>query len=104
MRVIAEQYLNTINQKTLTTAQLLPGIKAVAGRHGRAIGFGILSIALYGLLYWLSTDIKGLAQATYAGHKQLFFIPIIVAFVFSLIHGAFTAHFWDSLGVKAKQA
>ena len=104
MRKIAEQYLNNINQEAPTTAQTWQGIKAFAGRYGRLIGFGVLSISLYGLLYWLSTDIKSLAQATYAGHKQLFFIPIVVALVFSLIHGAFTSHFWDSLGVKAKQA
>ncbi len=103
MREIAEQHLNHINQEAPTTARIWQGIKAFTGRYGRTIGFGILSIALYGLLYWLSPDIKSLTQSTYAGHKQLFFIPIVIAFVFSLIHGTFTSHFWDSLGVKAKQ-
>lgn len=28
-------------------------------------------------------------------------VPIIVAFVMSYVHGAFTGMFWDSLGLKA---
>ncbi|MEJ5212029.1 MAG: hypothetical protein WHV61_11470 [Burkholderiales bacterium] len=28
-------------------------------------------------------------------------VPIVVAFVMSYVHGAFTAMFWDSLGLKA---
>lgn len=30
-------------------------------------------------------------------------VPIVVAFIMSYAHGAFTAMFWDSLGLKAAQ-
>jgi len=63
---------------------------------------GILSISLYTLLYFFSADIVSFAQNTNSGQKSLFFIPIVIAVVFSLAHGAFTSHFWDILGVKAK--
>ncbi len=67
-----------------------------------ALTFGAASIVLYVLLYMFSTDLTQLAQSTHAGHKGLFFVPILLALVFSLIHGNFTSHFWDSLGIKAK--
>ena len=63
---------------------------------------GIFSVGLYTLLYFFSADIVTVAQDTNAGHKSLFFIPIVIAMVFSLAHGAFTSHFWEILGVKAK--
>ncbi len=63
---------------------------------------GILSLSLYTLLYLFSTDIVSFAQNTNSGQKSLFLIPIVIAMVFSLVHGAFTSHFWDILGVKAK--
>jgi hypothetical protein len=31
-----------------------------------------------------------------------FIVPVIIAFIFSLVYGAFVSHFWDMLGVKAK--
>ncbi len=68
-----------------------------------AVIFGSLSITLYTLLYFFSQDLIQIAQSTQSGHKSLFFIPIIVALVFSVIHGSFTSHFWDVLGVKAKK-
>ena len=30
-------------------------------------------------------------------------LPVVAAFVFSFAHGAFTAYFWDVLGVKARR-
>lgn len=35
------------------------------------------------------------------GNWLYVFIPILIAFAVSYIHGAFTAAFWDSLGFKA---
>jgi hypothetical protein len=30
-------------------------------------------------------------------------VPVAMAFLFSLVHGAFTGHFWDVLGIKARK-
>ncbi len=63
---------------------------------------GVFSVSLYTLLYFFSVDIVAIAKNTNAGQKSFFFIPIVIAMIFSLAHGAFTSHFWDILGVKAK--
>ena len=34
--------------------------------------------------------------------KDNWYLPVIVAFAFSLAHGAFTGYFWEMLGVRAK--
>ena len=31
-------------------------------------------------------------------------LPVLTAFVFSLAHGAFTAYFWEVMGVQARPA
>lgn len=68
-----------------------------------AVILGLLSAGLYSLLYVYDKSLITLAQDTHHGHKALFFVPIIVAFVFSLAHGSFTGRFWDVLGIKAKK-
>ncbi|MDD3516855.1 MAG: hypothetical protein PHQ14_00790 [Chromatiales bacterium] len=65
----------------------------------KAIGFGVLSVALYGALFVFEDDL--LAAST--GGGWAFVVPVVVAFVFSYIHGAFTGHFWDALGIQAKK-
>lgn len=35
------------------------------------------------------------------GNWLFVFVPILIAFMMSYVHGAFTAMFWDSLGLKA---
>lgn len=66
--------------------------------------FGIASAILYALLLANSSLFVEWAQRTQQGEKSLFLIPIAVAFIFSWIHGNFTGHFWESLGVKAAQS
>ena len=68
-----------------------------------AIGFGMLSGSLYYLLYHFNHDIRAIAEATNAGNKSLFLLPIAIAFLFSIVHGLFTDRFWDALGLKAKR-
>lgn len=63
--------------------------------------FGIASIVLYGLLLSNSELFVEWAQRTQQGEKLLFLIPIAVAFIFSWVHGNFTGHFWESMGLKA---
>jgi len=35
--------------------------------------------------------------------RWMFVLPVGIAFLFSMVHGAFTGHFWDVLGFKAKK-
>lgn len=92
MRKIANRYIEQAAQpaRPLSRATLLAWITGAA------------SIVLYVLLYKYSDTIIDLARATLRGDKELFFIPILIALAFSFIHGAFTGHFWDALGLKAK--
>jgi hypothetical protein len=66
-----------------------------------ALLFGVASAILYALLLGYSDLFVEWAQRTHQGEKSLFLIPIAVAFVFSWVHGNFTGHFWESLGLKA---
>lgn len=61
--------------------------------------YGAVSAALYFLLYLFEDVI--LTWSTRGA--WYFLIPVGIAFLFSLIHGAFTGHFWDVLGIKAKK-
>lgn len=66
----------------------------------KAIVYGAASISLYVLLFAYAEETVDLAQRTREGEKRWFVVPILIAFVFSLVHGAFTAYFWDAVGLK----
>jgi len=80
---------------------------STAGRSPRALAvtlvLGIASAALYFLLYLFSDTLPGLAAATRQGEKLYALVPLVIAMVFSFVHGAFTGHFWDLLGLRAKK-
>ena len=80
---------------------------STAGRSPRALVvtlvLGVASAALYFLLYLFSDTLPGLAAATRQGEKLYALIPLAIAMVFSFVHGAFTGHFWDLLGLRAKK-
>lgn len=60
--------------------------------------WGSVVVALYFSLYLYEQQIiKWTAQGEWT-----FIGPLTIAFVFSIAHGNFTAHFWDALGIKAK--
>lgn len=65
----------------------------------RATIFGLVSLVLYFLLYFFEDSI--LAFTSRGG--WYFIAPVAIAFVFSYVHGSFTAFFWDVLGIKAKK-
>jgi hypothetical protein len=69
---------------------------------GAAVALGTASSTLYGGLYAYSGELVELAEMTRDGERVWFLVPIAVALLFSLVHGAFTGHFWDLLGLKAK--
>jgi hypothetical protein len=64
---------------------------------------GAASAGLYFLLFLFSDRLTELAAATRAGEKIYALVPLVVAMVFSFVHGAFTGHFWDLLGLRAKK-
>ena len=64
---------------------------------------GAASAGLYFLLFLFSDRLSELAAATRAGEKIYALVPLVVAMVFSFVHGAFTGHFWDLLGLRAKK-
>jgi len=62
---------------------------------------GICSAVLYFLLFYFEDTVLGWSK----GFKKvgwLFIAPIVIALVFSVVHGAFTGHFWELLGIRAK--
>lgn len=63
------------------------------------IASGIVSGSLYLLLYWYEREIMAAFTRTDGWYPAL---PVAAAFVFSFTHGAFTACFWDVLGVKGR--
>lgn len=66
----------------------------------KAVLCGAASVALYGSLFVFAEQTVELARRTREGEKILFLVPIVIAFVFSLVHGAFTGYFWDAIGLK----
>ncbi len=65
----------------------------------RAVVYGLVSVALYFVLYLFEDSI--LAFTSRGG--WYFIAPVAIAFVFSYVHGTFTGHFWDILGIKARK-
>jgi hypothetical protein len=64
---------------------------------------GAASALLYVLLFLFADRLTEMAALTRQGDKLYALIPLAVAMVFSLVHGAFTGHFWDLLGLRAKK-
>ncbi|AFL72149.1 hypothetical protein [Thiocystis violascens] len=77
------------------------------GRSSRALAItltlGAASALLYLLLFLFADRLNEIATATRDGEKLYALIPLAVAMVFSFVHGAFTGHFWDLLGLRAKK-
>lgn len=67
------------------------------------LALGLASAGLYLLLFEYQADLTQLAALTRQGHKIDAAVPIIVALVFSFIHGSFTGHLWDYLGLKPRK-
>lgn len=74
-------------------------IAALTPQGLRTIGLGILSFVLYLLLFVYEQEVLKLSLEGAWG----FTVPIVIAFVFSFVHGSFTGGFWDMLGLKAKK-
>lgn len=65
----------------------------------RAAVYGGAAVFFYFLLYLYEASLL-----EWAGRGRWYFlVPVAVAFVFSFVHGNFTARFWDLVGVRAKR-
>ena len=60
---------------------------------------GAASASLYGVLYFFESEIMQAFTRTDGLYPVL---PVLAAFLFSFTHGAFTAYFWEALGVTAR--
>ena len=65
--------------------------------YGKLLIAGILSVALYVLLLTK----QGLVNDYFSRGGLYAFLPIITAFIFSIVHGSFTGNFWTILGIEA---
>jgi len=76
------------------------GGEHVKGRpYIKAMIWGVVSVALYVTLLTHQEEIN----ANFANGGMYAFLPIAVAFLFSIVHGSFTGHFWSALGVEASK-
>lgn len=67
----------------------------------RLLVSGAASASLYVGLYLYEQEILAAFTRTDGLYPAL---PVIAALVFSFAHGAFTAYFWEALGVTARRA
>lgn len=63
---------------------------------------GISSAVLYFLLFYFEDTVLGWSKG-FKKERWFFIAPIVIAFVFSAVHGAFTGHFWELLGIRGKE-
>jgi len=63
------------------------------------IASGTVSGSLYLLLYLYEREILAAFTRTDGWYPAL---PVIAAFAFSFAHGAFTASFWEVLGIRGR--
>ena len=103
MKKTAERYIKNVEAEPMTNQEVVASVKKFHHKYSVLLILAALSIVLYAGLYYFSGDIVAMAKSTYTGSKGMFFVPILLALIFSIIHGAFTSKFWDVLGVKAKQ-
>lgn len=67
------------------------------------LSLGAASLVLYLLLFIFSDRLTEIAHLTREGHALYALVPLAIAMVFSFVHGAFTGHFWDLVGLRAKK-
>jgi hypothetical protein len=67
------------------------------------LSLGAASLVLYLLLFVFADRLTEIAHLTRDGHALYALVPLAIAMVFSFVHGAFTGHFWDVLGLRAKK-
>jgi hypothetical protein len=60
---------------------------------------GVLSAACYAALFAHEQEV----MASFTRTDGLYWLlPVLAAFVFSFVHGAFTGYFWEAVGIRPK--
>ncbi|HXX58100.1 MAG TPA: hypothetical protein VEI96_08885 [Thermodesulfovibrionales bacterium] len=67
--------------------------------YGKVIVFGVLSVALYGVLIAK----QNICNDFFTRGGLYALLPICAAFLFSFVHGNFTGNFWTVLGIEASK-
>lgn len=65
---------------------------------GKALWTGLISVGLYLLLFFNERAVLEWS----VNHSWSFLVPVVIAFIFSFAHGAFTGAFWDAVGMKPR--
>jgi hypothetical protein len=66
---------------------------------GRLAATGVLSAVCYALLFAYEREV----MAAFTRTDELYWLlPVLTAFVFSFVHGAFTGYFWEAVGIRAR--
>ncbi len=68
----------------------------------QTILLGAISAVLYFLLYTFEDRILE-RSGGFAVDGWYFLAPILIALIISAVHGVFTSHFWELLGIRAKK-
>ena len=63
-----------------------------------AMLFGVGTVVLYALLFLKESLILDLSSRG----GFYFIVPLLIAFLFSFVHGTFTDSFWRALGIRSK--
>lgn len=113
MRTTDDQFHISGNSAVAARTDFVPEVAPVplrrhyTGKINRkwkvTLALGVLSASLYMLMFKFSPALIHLSEMTRQGDKLGAIIPIAIAFVFSYVHGSFTAQFWSSLGLKPRE-
>lgn len=76
-------------------------MNAASKPWGATLAWGAASVTCYAVLFANETAVMAAFTRTDGWYPAL---PVLTAFVFSLVHGAFTGYFWEVLGVVAHPA
>jgi len=68
----------------------------------QAILLGTITAVLYFLLYYFEDSLLERSRG-FEEDGWYFLTPIIIALIFSAVHGVFTSHFWELLGIRARK-
>ena len=68
--------------------------------EGKAFALGLASLTLYILLFRYEGLITHFAALARQGQGVYFLLPVLIALLFSLVHGAFTSYFWNAMGIQ----
>jgi hypothetical protein len=106
MQTVANRYLRQTRPLTAEARARHRALERSTPTAGTVKLFflAVASVALYSLLYLYAGDLITIERRVHDGEKMMFYVPVVIAFVFSLIHGAFTGLFWDALGLKPRKA